>query len=310
MWGAHSSLDAAGAQASHIAGVWWMFLAVTAVVYVAVMVTLILALTRRVNGARDEHRRKTVVMVATAVTSFLLLVMLAESVLASHALDGLNAEPQISVHVVARQWWWEFQYEADPVSQMVTTANELHVPVGKTVSLKLDSRDVIHSFWVPALDGKHDLIPGRTRVTTILAERPGVYRGQCAEFCGDQHTHMGLIVIAESPDEFERWLHHQRSAAATPVEERARHGREVFLRGPCVLCHTVAGTSAAASAGPDLSHMADRMTLAAGTLSNTREHLAGWIQGSQTIKPGNHMPNIALPAEELDALLSYLETLK
>jgi cytochrome c oxidase subunit 2 len=212
--------------------------------------------------------------------------------------------------VIARQWWWELQYQADPPSQMVTTANELHIPVGKTVLLQLQSRDVIHSFWVPALHGKRDLIPGHPSTTAIRADRPGLYRGQCAEFCGVQHARMGLLVVAEPPDQFERWLAAARRPPPAPTTATARRGREVFLQGPCVMCHTVSGTIAAATNGPNLTHVASRMSLAAGTVANVRGHLAGWIADSQGIKPGNHMPRLSLPSADLLAVVEYLETLK
>jgi cytochrome c oxidase subunit 2 len=214
------------------------------------------------------------------------------------------------VRVIARQWWWELQYQADPPSQMVITANELHIPVGKPVLLELESRDVIHSFWVPALHGKRDLIPGHPSTTYLRADQPGVYRGQCAEFCGDQHARMGLLVVAEPPEVFQQWLAHARAPAPEPADEVTRRGREVFLRGPCVMCHAVSGTIAAATNGPDLTHVAGRRTLAGATVANVPGNLAGWILDAQAIKPGNHMPPLPLPAPDLQALLAYLETLR
>jgi cytochrome c oxidase subunit 2 len=308
-WGASSALDPAGPQAGHIAGVWWLFFAVCVVVYAAVLVALLLALTRR-EGPGDQRRRVRVVGTAVALTVATLLGLLTKSVLAGKALTAMTGTAQVTVRVIGRQWWWELQYEADPPSQMVITANELHIPVGQPVLLKLESRDVIHSFWVPSLHGKRDLIPGHPSTTYIRADRPGLFRGQCAEFCGAQHAHMGLLVIAESPEDFERWRTHARAPAPEPSSELARAGREVFLRGPCVLCHSISGTIAGGLNGPDLTHVAGRWTLAAGTLPNGPGALAGWILDAQTQKPGNHMPTLPLQAPRVQALLAYLETLK
>jgi cytochrome c oxidase subunit 2 len=308
-WGSSSSLDAAGPQAAQIAGLWWLFLGLSVVVYAAVMAALLLGLTRR-EGQPDVRRRTRVVGAAVGLTAFTLLALLVRSVLAGKALAALPRQGQLTVQVIARQWWWELQYQADPPSQMVITANELHIPVGQTVLLQLQSRDVIHSFWVPALHGKRDLIPGHPSTTAIRADRPGIYRGQCAEFCGVQHARMGLLVIAEPPEEFQRWLARSRRPAAEPATEMARRGREVFLQGPCVLCHTVSGTIAAATNGPNLTHVASQMSLAAGTVANVRGHLAGWIADSQGIKPGNHMPRLSLPPADLLAVVEYLESLK
>jgi cytochrome c oxidase subunit 2 len=308
-WGNSSSLDVAGTQAGHIAGLWWLFLAVCAVVYVAVLVATVLALTRPTD-APDARRRARNVGAALALTVVVLLGLLGRSVVTGKALSAMTGKGEVTVHVIGRQWWWEVQYRSDPPSQIVTTANELHLPVGKVVLLELESRDVIHSFWVPALHGKRDLIPGHPTATYVRVDRPGLYRGQCAEFCGDQHAHMGLLVIAESPEDFQKWLDHARKPAPEPAGALARRGREVFLQGPCVMCHAVAGTIAAATNGPDLTHLAGRTTLAAGTVSNVRGNLAGWVLDAQAIKPGNHMPPMALPSADLQALLAYLETLR
>jgi cytochrome c oxidase subunit 2 len=308
-WGSSSALDAAGPQAATIAGVWWLTLGVCLVVYAAVLAALLLALTRR-ESRPDQRRRTRLVGTAVGLTVLALLVLLVRSVLGGKALAALHQQGALTVQVIGRQWWWELQYQADPPSQMVTTANELHIPVGKTVLLQLQSRDVIHSFWVPALHGKRDLIPGHPSTTAIRADRPGIYRGQCAEFCGAQHARMGLLVIAEPPDQFEYWLAQARRPAAEPTTATARRGRDVFLSGPCVMCHTISGTIAAATNGPNLTHLASQLSLAAGTVANVRGHLAGWIANAQGIKPGTHMPRLSLPPADLLALVEYLETLK
>jgi cytochrome c oxidase subunit 2 len=308
-WGDSSSLDPAGPQAAHIAGVWWLFLAVCAVVYVAVLVALALAITRP-GSAVNVQRRTRLVGAAVTLTVVTLLALLTRSVLAGKALTAMTGTATVNVKVIGRQWWWELQYQADPPSQMVITANELHIPVGQPVLLQLESRDVIHSFWVPALHGKRDLIPGHPSTTYIRADRPGLYRGQCAEFCGAQHAHMGLVVIAEPDADFQAWLAHARQPAPEPTSETARRGREVFLHGPCVMCHALGGTIAAASAGPDLTHLKARRTLAAGTIPNQRDSLSSWIVDAQSFKPGVHMPTLGLKPHDLQDLLAYLETLR
>jgi cytochrome c oxidase subunit 2 len=214
------------------------------------------------------------------------------------------------VDVVGHQWWWEIVYRDSQADRMVFTANELHVPVGRPVRLVLSSRDVIHSFWVPSLHGKTDLIPGKTNEITIQADAPGTYRGQCAEFCGYQHAKMGLVVIAEDERSYRAWREAQRRSAVEPVTAEARRGREVFLSTSCVMCHTVRGTIAGATVGPDLTHVASRLTIGAGSLPFTRGHLQGWVANPQSVKPGALMPATALPSQDLQALVTWLEELK
>jgi cytochrome c oxidase subunit 2 len=193
---------------------------------------------------------------------------------------------------------------------IVETANEIHVPVGRTVSIKMTSSDVIHSFWAPNLDGKKDLIPGHETRTWFRADSAGVYRGQCAEFCGHEHAKMAFLIVAEPPTQFQRWLESQKSEAATPTDSLAQQGKRVFLSGSCAMCHAISGTSAGSNFGPDLTHLASRRTIAAGTLPNDASNLAGWIIDPQIIKPGVKMPPNQLDGNSLQALLAYLATLK
>jgi cytochrome c oxidase subunit 2 len=213
------------------------------------------------------------------------------------------------VEVTGKQWWWRVRYlsGSDVIAE---TANEIHMPAGVPMKFKLQTTDVIHSFWVPNLSGKMDMIPGRTNEIWIRADREGVWRGECAEFCGAQHAHMQFEVIAENPDKYSEWLARQKRPAEQPVSPAAQHGMEVFVSGPCVMCHTVRGTPAAASAGPDLTHVAGRRKIAAGTLANTRGHLGAWIVNAQGIKPGSRMPRLTLEPGHMDALVAYLETLR
>jgi cytochrome c oxidase subunit 2 len=190
------------------------------------------------------------------------------------------------------------------------TANEIHVPVGKTVKLELQSSDVIHSFWVPNIHGKKDLVPGHPTTTWFTANRAGEFRGQCAEYCGEQHAHMRLVFFAQPTDAFSDWLSAQKKSAAQPSTESQRRGREVFLRSQCVMCHTIQGTNARAALGPDLTHIGSREMIGAGELPNTRGYLAGWILNATALKPGAQMPPNQLSSNDLNALLDYLESLK
>jgi cytochrome c oxidase subunit 2 len=264
----------------------------------------------RVLSPVHERRLLRSVVAATLVTLGLLLLLLSMSVITGKALDSLDNEGALSIELTGQQWWWRARYLDDDASQIVITANELHIPVGRPVRFELTSNDVIHSFWVPNLHGKRDLVPGHRTSLVLQADRAGVYRGQCAEFCGHGHADMALWIIAESPAAFAAWRKQQLTPPPAPATEQQKRGQEVFLSGPCVLCHAVSGTVAQASVGPDLSHLMTRRSLGADALPNTRGHLAGWILNSQSSKPGNHMPNLSLPAEDLHALLSYLETLR
>lgn len=212
---------------------------------------------------------------------------------------------RLTVDVIGHDWWWEARY---PGTSAVV-ANEIHIPVRTPVRVDVGTADVIHSFWVPQLNRKIDTIPGRTNSIELYADRPGRYRGQCAEFCGLQHAHMSLWVVADPPDVFRRWLAQQSQPAAAPAGALARSGEQVFLNGACSSCHTIRGTGAQGYVGPDLTHVASRSTLAALTIPNTRVELAGWIADSQSIKPGNQMPDVNLPPAQLAAVVAYLEGL-
>jgi cytochrome c oxidase subunit 2 len=256
-----------------------------------------------------EKRLLGVTAAATALTVVTLLALLVASARTGHALGSADQAPLV-VKVRAQQWWWRIEYPGKVPAENVVTANELHVPTGRAVKLVLGAADVIHSLWIPELAGKRDLIPGRVTELTLEVQRPGVYRGQCAEFCGAQHAHMAILVVAHPPAEFARWLDRQRAPAAVPHTPLEARGREVFLSSSCPLCHNITGTEASASLAPDLTHFASRRSLAAGTLPNTREHLARWIQDPQGVKPGSYMPSTALAPEALQSLLGYLGALK
>jgi cytochrome c oxidase subunit 2 len=230
---------------------------------------------------------------------------------------------RIQVTVTGHMWWWEVRYRDTSTGREAVTANELHLPAGERVYLALASADVLHAFWVPALAGKVDMVPGRAHGLTLLATAPGTYRGQCAEYCGTQHAAMALDVVAQPPGEFDAWLAHQATpAAASParIEGAAtgvrdvgageRRGRDVFLAARCNACHTVRGVAEGGTLGPDLTHLASRRHIAAGALPFSRAALLGWIADPQAAKPGARMPPASMSADDLQALAAWLETLQ
>lgn len=243
-------------------------------------------------------------LVWTVVPAFILAYMFVLSTRAMK-IDPSLPPNTLPVSVVARQWWWGVHYPGTGVE----TANEIHVPVGREVRVRLTSLDVIHSFWVPKLSGKTDVIPGHTRYQSFLAAEPGTYLGECAEFCGVEHGHMDFLVVAESPEEFSAWIRHQQSPAAEPASHASVEGKREFLSLPCVGCHTIRGTSARGTLGPDLTHVASRRYIAAGTLVNDAADLARWITNPQTDKPGNKMPDLHLPPDTVRPLTAYLSGL-
>jgi cytochrome c oxidase subunit II len=324
--GRQSALDPAGPQADRIGQLWWfMFWACTAV-FIVVMMALAYAIVRGRRARQSttdspiersiitpdpqgERRMTRVISAAVALTVLILFAMLIFEFATSRSLKSLASPEPLVIQLTGHQWWWDVKYDDPLPANIVTTANEIHIPVGQPILLKGTSTDVIHSFWVPNLHGKRDLIPGQQSIIWFQADKPGVYRGQCAEFCGYQHAKMALLVIAESVEDFNAWLAHQRQAAVSPTDVERQRGQQIFLSSPCVMCHTIRGTIASSRFGPDLTHLADRETIAAGTLTNTEKHLANWVTNSQEIKPGNRMPNVPLKGEDLQTLLSYLTSL-
>lgn len=258
----------------------------------------------------DDRRRTRMILLFGALLPALVLVPLLFWTFDSLASIDPRARPaDLVVDVVGKQWWWEIRYRDTVPGRTFTTANELHIPVGKRVELRLTSTDVIHSFWIPELHGKTDLIPGRENVAWIEASRAGAYGGQCAEYCGTQHTTMGLLVVAQPLAEWERWAAGQRAAAPEPADPATARGREAFLRG-CAFCHTVRGTPAGGRLGPDLTHVAGRRTIAAGLLPNTPGHLGGWIANPQALKPGSRMPRVPMSRDEFRLIHQYVLTLR
>lgn len=316
-----SALDPAGAGSRAIYGIWSLLFWVCTVVFVLIIAALAWAMARHtsrrpvetapivVPASRGERRIAQVVGVATAATLVILLVFTAASYSVGRALFS-PAEPALEIELTGHQWWWEVRYPDPQPAHAFVTANEIHIPVGASVKITLRSDDVIHSFWVPNLHGKKDLIPGQDNTFYIAADRPDTFRGQCTEFCGLQHAYMALFVVAEPKEQFARWIATQRRPAPAPANDAARRGQQVFLSQGCPACHTINGTAAAGTTGPDLTHIAGRLSIGAGRLPNTRGNRAGWIVDAQTQKPGNRMPRIALAPDDLQSLLDYLDTLE
>jgi cytochrome c oxidase subunit 2 len=307
-----SIIHPAGIQAARLSHLWWVMFWICAVVWCLVATAALIAIARgrRGRSTATEAQIGRSVAVAGGVSLVALLGLLFQSVLTGRALDTLRTPDALRIQVTGNQWWWDVQYQDAVPSLRVTTANEIHIPVGRAIRFDLLSIDVIHSLWIPNLQGKIDLVPGRLNELWLRADKAGVYRGQCAEYCGLQHAKMALVVVAEPADEFERWLAANRGPATPPATPQQQRGKEVFERGPCAMCHAIAGTAAGGRSAPDLTHIASRSTIGAGTLPNTRGHLAGWIADPQQVKPGNRMPPPGLNGADLQSVLAYLEGLK
>ena len=316
----HSALDPKGPAAERIADVWWLMLGLAVAVYL-VVAGLILVASRRGRGAegaqaaegaegaegavqRRPFNENAFIWIGGIAVPTAILVILAVVTVASTA-DLTRAEDRpLRIEVEGFKWWWEVRYpDADFV-----TANEVHVPVGRPVEIELTSADVIHSFWVPELAGKVDLVPGQRNVIRLTADEAGEYRGQCAEYCGLQHARMAFLVIADPPEVFDDWVVRHQAPPAEPPAGPATEGEAIFESSSCAGCHTVRGTSALGESGPDLSDFGSRRTIGAVTVENNRGNLGGWIVNAQAIKPGNLMPPVSLEPEELHALIAYLES--
>lgn len=316
----HAVLTPAGPQAAALAHLWWVTITVCALVFVALMAALAYAVWRAPRATaqsapdltlvdRDETGVRRWVWGGVAASTVLLLGLLVASVFTDRALAQLALADAIHIDVTAHQFWWEARYDDAQPARIFVTANELHVPVGRPVVLTLRADDVIHSFWVPSLHGKKDLIPGRESTFAFRADRAGVYRGQCAEFCGYQHAKMMVYVVADEPAAYEHWADGQRRPAAAPHSAQTRRGMELVEGSTCAMCHTVAGTRARGRRAPDLTHIASRNTIGAGALPNTDAARAAWIADPQAIKPGVNMPTHALAPDDLRAINAYLATL-
>lgn len=304
-------------EARAIADVFWIFTAVGAAIWLAVVLALGLALARRRGPrpdpmAQDPRAERTYGQVVVLCVALTLIVILSLTGLSFATQKTIFADPDagLTLKLTGHQWWWEATYDDPLPARSFTTANEIHLPLGVPVRLRLASEDVIHSFWVPELAGKMDLIPGRENELRFTPERAGRYRGQCAEFCGGQHAHMRLLVVVEPQAAFEAWREAQTAPAAPAGDSERQRGEAVFLSNACVMCHTVRGTPAGGRFGPDLTHLASRQDLAAGTLPQTRGSIAAWIVDPQAVKPGANMPVVPLRPEDVDPLAAWLAGLR
>jgi cytochrome c oxidase subunit 2 len=307
---APNALAPRGPYAERIAELWWFLLIAASVVFVIVMALFLIGLFRQgreVTDGSETHDRRVIPLLigGVVVTVLVLIATSVYTLLTMAALAAPEEEPEHVFEVVGKRWWWEVRYNGEVIG-----ANELHLPVGEPVRVRLLSDNVIHSFWVPELAGKRDLIPGNPNEIWLQADEAGVYRGECAEYCGLQHAHMAFLVVAEPQGDFESWLQRALEPATEPITGTQRAGQAVFTREGCAGCHTVRGTGARGELGPDLTHLASRLSLGAGTLPNTKGHLAGWVVNPWAVKPGVHMPPQDLSGDDLHALLDYLQGLE
>jgi cytochrome c oxidase subunit 2 len=317
-----STLAPVNSRAESIAGLGWVVVIGFAVTGAVMWILLGWAATRR-RGTFEGHRLVsekdgmgwiTVGGLVIPVLAFggLLAMSLSRMHTSSpeaHAMSGMEMQPDIVV--TGHRWWWQVEYRGAGPSESIASANEIRIPTGKLVTIELHSADVIHSFWVPKLEGKVDLIPGHVTHIAFSADEPGRYEGQCGEYCGEEHARMRLVVIAMPPADYAAWRAHEQADAPEPTDPKERRGLAVFQTKACALCHAVRGTRAHATVGPDLTHFAERAELAANSYPNNRGYLGGWIVHAQGMKPAAEMPDLAtLTGEELDALVAYLEALR
>jgi cytochrome c oxidase subunit II len=314
-----STLEPHGVAAARIAELWWVMLAFGTIVFVLVIGLLFAALLRgrRATSATTpdttggDTGRNWPIFGGILLPLLVIGIVFGYNIYTLAAIENPIQTPDLKIEVIGRRWWWEVKYP----DQGITTANEIHIPVGVPVQVELQSADVIHSLWIPELHGKMDLVPTRINKITLQAEQNGVYRGECAEFCGLQHAHMGFMVVVQSDADFNNWLAAQQQPAATPTDETALSGQQVFMSAGCVFCHTVRGLDdksidrSSVDLGPDLTHLNSRLTIAGASLTQNQGNLAGWVIDAQHVKPGSLMPNMYLNSEDLLNLLAYLETL-
>lgn len=314
-----SALDPAGPGAERIAGLFWLMLGVAALIWLLTVSAAAAAFwvgRKRVDARLDEageRRRGRFVGAAVAATALVLVLFIGASYRTDRELLALEREPvAVEIEVTGHQWWWEIRYRDPRPDRSFTTANEIHVPVGAVVKLSLSSTDVIHSFWLPNVGPKRDVIPGRDNALWLRVDEPGTWQGRCSEFCGYQHAKMLITLVAEPEEAFERWRAEQARPAAPPADDLARRGEQVFAASPCPMCHVVRGSPASgySANAPDLTHLMSRRTIAAGAAPNETGWLAGWIVDPQALKPGAHMPPMLPEPDDLQALLAYLRGLR
>jgi cytochrome c oxidase subunit 2 len=263
---------------------------------------------RELTVSRDEGGLSWI-YVGVGISTLVLIACAVWTMFTVAAVAMPAQAAELTLQVTASQWWWNVRYQNQDPSQVFDAPNEIHIPVGRPVRIELSSTDVIHSFWIPQLAGKMDVIPGQTNVTWLQADKPGTYRGQCGEYCGAQHAHMAMYVVADAPKDYAAWAERQRTAASAAVAGALLHGQQTFVSN-CGACHAVRGTGAGGILGPDLTHLKSRQTIAAGLLPNTPGNLSAWIANAQALKPGTRMPTMALSGPDLSAVVAYLDTLQ
>ena len=319
--GFQTALGGEALESANFLTLFAIFMIVCTLIYLLVVLALVVAAGRRrpleesltVETGRHEE---TTPLVRTALIGWISLmdVGLIGLTIASFFADRSNASvaanPQLTINVTANQWWWDVKYTTHQASNQFRTPNEIHLPLGEPAEITLESNDVIHSFWVPNLAGKQDLIPGRVTDIQILPRKIGTYRGQCAEFCGVQHAHMALDVTVESKADFERWVHAQQRVAFAPMTPLELAGYRYVTTRQCSACHSIGGTPANGQLAPDLTHFASRRSIAAGTMPMSTGNLYGWVADPQSQKPGSKMPTMGLSPDELHAVVAYLGRLK
>jgi cytochrome c oxidase subunit 2 len=317
--GVQNVLGGQGAEDTNFIRLFTVFMVVCTVMYLVVVAALVIAVWRKRTAAltvddRKHHETSTAARRALVAWTALITVGLVGLTIASFFTDRSNAangsRPQLSLTVTANQWWWDVEYNSPDASRTLRTANEIHLPVGVPAQVTLKSNDVIHSFWIPNLAGKQDLIPGRVTDAQLLPNKMGLFRGQCAEFCGVQHAQMALDVTVESKTDFDRWYAAQLEPARSPTNPLQLAGYRYVTTRECGSCHAIAGTPAGGQVAPDLTHFASRRSIAAGALPMNRGNLYGWVADPQSQKPGNHMPTVGLASNDLHAIVAYLEALK
>jgi cytochrome c oxidase subunit 2 len=310
-----TTLGAGSPEAARVTHLTWLLIILAAVVYAIVIGVMLVAIRRGRSGSSAEVDLtrvgvRPVIIGGAVIPGVILVILFVAGLGAMRAYPTPVGTTPVRFDVIAHQWWWEVRHGDSAAGQFFRTANEIHVPVGRQVEIALTSADVIHSFWVPRLQGKIDVIPGDTNLIRFTATKTGRYRGQCAEYCGMQHANMAFEVVVDDDSTYQRWLATQQQAAAPPTDSVSRLGEQLVVQGPCAMCHTIRGTPAAGIVGPDLSHLASRATIAAGALPNDRASLTGWISNAPALKPGVGMP--ALPqftGRQLLAITTYLESL-
>lgn len=307
-----------GDKADPVVWLTWAVLIIAAAVIVIICLLVAGAIWHRPSLVQAQPGDKLAVAEPAGGTSWIWIgvgissvVLIFSVVWTMQVLAKVNwpaKNPTLTIEVTGHEWWWQVRYLSDDPSRIFTTANEIHIPTGTPVRFRLVGADVIHSFWVPALSGKTDVIPGQVNETWMEARNPGVYRGQCTEYCGLEHAHMAFIVVAQPPDQFRAWWDHQLTSAPAPASQQAMRGSADFVMH-CGGCHAVRGSDAAGVLGPDLSHLMTRQTIAAGTLPNDPADLNHWISDPQAIKPGAKMQKPELAPTELADIDAYLATL-